>query len=154
MVIYWSLSDSKSRQFVRTLLIILTNLNNAVVWMVSTLPLISNSSCLSSKSTNYIWYQCSTAFLILSQIPNICQPFRFISFSFWGPSKRQTPLDSKLSPRSLSLSLSLSVSVSLSLLTVSQAFWPGLSDPFVSQNPREFYVSYSLGQILVSVCTI
>ena len=43
MVFLWSLSDSKS-QVSRTLLSILANLNNAVVWMVSTYPPISKSS--------------------------------------------------------------------------------------------------------------
>ena len=38
MVLHWSLSDSKSPQVSRTLLSILTVLNNAVVWMVSTRP--------------------------------------------------------------------------------------------------------------------
>ena len=36
-------SESKSSQLSRTLLSILTYLNNAVVWMVSTRPLISKS---------------------------------------------------------------------------------------------------------------
>ena len=44
MVFYWSLSDSKSPQFSRTLLSILAVLNNAVVWMVSTRPPTSKSS--------------------------------------------------------------------------------------------------------------
>ena len=43
MVFHWSLSDSKSHQVSRTLLSILTVLNNAVVWMVSTLPPTSKS---------------------------------------------------------------------------------------------------------------
>ena len=38
MVFHWSLCDSKSPQVSRTLLSILAVLNNAVVWMVSTLP--------------------------------------------------------------------------------------------------------------------
>ena len=37
-------SESKSTQFSRTLLSILADFNNAVVWMVSTRPLISKSS--------------------------------------------------------------------------------------------------------------
>ena len=41
---HWSLSDSKSPQVSKTLLSILADLNNTVVWMVSTRPLISNSS--------------------------------------------------------------------------------------------------------------
>ena len=44
MVFYWRLSDSKSPQVFRTLLSILADLNNAVIWMVSTRPLISKSS--------------------------------------------------------------------------------------------------------------
>ena len=44
MVFHWSLSESKSPQVSRTLLSILTVLINVVVWMVSTLPLISESS--------------------------------------------------------------------------------------------------------------
>ena len=34
-------------------------------------------------------------------------------------------------------------------LALGLVFWPGLGDPFVSQNPRECYGSHSLGSILV-----
>ena len=44
MVFYWRLSDSKSLQVSKTLLNILADLNNAVVWIVSTRPVISKSS--------------------------------------------------------------------------------------------------------------
>ena len=44
MVSHWSLSGRKSPQVSRTLLSILANLSNAVVWRVSTRPLISKSS--------------------------------------------------------------------------------------------------------------
>ena len=44
MVFNWSLHESKSLQVSTTLLRILADLNNAIVWMVSTRPLISNSS--------------------------------------------------------------------------------------------------------------
>ena len=43
MVFHWSLSDWKSPQVSRALVGILANLNNAVVWMVSTRPLIFKS---------------------------------------------------------------------------------------------------------------
>ena len=43
MVFHWSLSDSKTPQVSRTLRSILTVLNNAVVWMVSTRPPTSKS---------------------------------------------------------------------------------------------------------------
>ena len=35
-------------------------------------------------------------------------------------------------------------------LTLSPVFWPGLSDLFVSKNPREFYASLSAGRIMGS----
>ena len=44
MVSYWSLSDSKSPQVSRSLLSILTDLINAIIWIVSTRPLISKLS--------------------------------------------------------------------------------------------------------------
>ena len=44
MVFHRNLSDNKCPQVSRTLLSILTDLNNAVVWTVSTHPLISKSS--------------------------------------------------------------------------------------------------------------
>ena len=44
MVFHWSLSDSKYPQVSETLLSILANLSSAVIWMVSTRVLISNSS--------------------------------------------------------------------------------------------------------------
>ena len=43
MVFHWSLSDSKSPQVSKTLHSILVDVNNGVVWMVSTRPLISKS---------------------------------------------------------------------------------------------------------------
>ena len=49
MVSYWSLSDSKSHGVSRTLLSILVDLNNSVVWMVSTCPSTSNTSSPLSK---------------------------------------------------------------------------------------------------------
>ena len=44
MVFQWNLSDSKSPQVSRTLLSILADLNDVVVWIVSTRSLISKSS--------------------------------------------------------------------------------------------------------------
>ena len=42
---WWSLNKSKCPQVSRTLLSILADVYNAVVWMVSTCPVLSNSSC-------------------------------------------------------------------------------------------------------------
>ena len=44
MVFPWSLSDIKSPHVSRTLLSIMGNLSNTVIWIVSTYPLISKSS--------------------------------------------------------------------------------------------------------------
>ena len=46
MVSHWSLNDNKFPQVSRTFLSILANHNNAVVWIVSTRPLISKSFIL------------------------------------------------------------------------------------------------------------
>ena len=57
MFFHWSLSESKSAQVSNTLLSILANLNNAIVWMVSTHPVISKSSSPCTKITNYNLYK-------------------------------------------------------------------------------------------------
>ena len=45
MVFHWILRDCNSPQVSRTVLSILVDLNNAVVWMISTRPVISKCSC-------------------------------------------------------------------------------------------------------------
>ena len=49
MVFYRSLSDNKSPQKSRTLLRILADLNNAVVWISAARPLISSSLCTATQ---------------------------------------------------------------------------------------------------------
>ena len=62
MVFHWSLSDCKSLQVSRTPLSILSNQNNAVVWMISNCPLISKSPSprinplVTTKYANYNLY--------------------------------------------------------------------------------------------------
>ena len=58
MVFYWSLSDSKSPQVSRTFLSILADLITAVVWMVSILPLIFNSSSISLLGSFFFLHRC------------------------------------------------------------------------------------------------
>ena len=61
-VSHWSLNDIRFPLVSRTLLSILANLNNAVVWMVSTRPLLSKSyspctnPLVTTERTNYNWY--------------------------------------------------------------------------------------------------
>ena len=52
MFSYWSLSDNKSPNVSKSLFSILTDLNSAVVWIVSALFFISISS---SPCTNLWW---------------------------------------------------------------------------------------------------
>ena len=74
MVSLWSLSDRKSPQVSRTLFSILADLNNAVIWMVSTRPLISKSPS-----------PCIKPLVIVSRTPitiGITVTFKFHSFLF------------------------------------------------------------------------
>ena len=89
MVFHWSLSDSKSSPFSRTLLNILADLSNAAVWMVSTRLLISKSySPFINPSVSVprapITIGITVTFMFLSY-PSFCFPF----YSGWsaGTSK-------------------------------------------------------------------
>ena len=62
MIFLLSLSDSKSPQVSRTLLSILVDLNNVVIWMVYTHPLISkSSSTLNNHSVTVLWAPITTS---------------------------------------------------------------------------------------------
>ena len=90
MIFHWSLSDSNFTQISRTLLSILANLNNAVVWTVSTRPLIftSYSHC------TYLWwlysmrplhlvspsFSCSVVFQISGKDKVFISLFAFLQF--------------------------------------------------------------------------
>ena len=52
MIFHWSLSDSKSPEVSRSFFNILADLNNVVVWVASTRPLLSSSS---SPLTKPLW---------------------------------------------------------------------------------------------------
>ena len=61
MIFHWSLSDSKSPQVSRTFLCILAVLNNVIIWMVSTRPVII-----------IIIISCSIFFIICNLKPYDC----------------------------------------------------------------------------------
>ena len=101
MVFQWCLSDNKSLQVSRTLLSILADLSNAVVWIVSTHPLISKSS---SPFTNplvtvprapvtigitvtFMFH----SFLIPLRVRGTYSSFRFLSLVLSGQSGQQSP---------------------------------------------------------------
>ena len=95
MIFHWSLSDSKSNQVSRTLLGILADLNNAVIWMVSTRPLISKSS---SPCTNplvtvpkapiiiviIVTFMFPTFFDSLVRPRYLSPPLFFFNFTLWS----------------------------------------------------------------------
>ena len=83
-----SLSDSKSLKVFRNLLCILADLNNAVVWVVSTRPLMSNYFSAFSKSLRNVPFALITLsftvtiFSVLLRGLRICISFRFLLFHF------------------------------------------------------------------------
>ena len=105
MDFYWSLSNSNYLQVSRTFLSTLVDFNNALIRMVSILPLISKSSYLDSSLFGNVLSalitisnhhpHCSTAFSVLWQRPGICPSFHFLLFSLGDPSARQNPLNDK-----------------------------------------------------------
>ena len=101
-VFHWSLWDIKSPQVSRTLLSILADLNNAVVWTVSICPSISNPSCPFSQPLGTVPSEPSIIdinvtptlqlFFLLWQRLSTCLSFRFLLFPFYCYLGRQSPL--------------------------------------------------------------
>ena len=92
MVFHWSLSNNKSLEVSRTLLSILANLSNAVVWMVSSHPLIfkSSSSCINPLVTvprALITIGITVTFMFHSFFNSLarCRYLTFFLFSFNFP---------------------------------------------------------------------
>ena len=94
MISHWNLSDIKSPQISKTLLSFLVDLKNSVVWIVSALPLISNSSrpCAKPSVTilsaliyyyNYYYY----IIHFTSFDANSCL-YIYIKYIFWKHFKR------------------------------------------------------------------
>ena len=90
----WSLSNSKSPQVSRTLLSILAVLSNAVVWMVSTCPPNSKSSCPFSNPLvtvpNALIGIIVTVFSILKQVRGTYPSFHILSILFCGQPGQQS----------------------------------------------------------------
>ena len=92
MDFHWSLSDSKSPQVSMTFFCILADLNNAVVWMLSIRPSMTNSSSPLSKPlrtstrVNYMWYHpyplVPQLSLSSSKVKVLVSPFAFFHFHF------------------------------------------------------------------------
>ena len=133
MVSPWSLSESKSLQVSRTALSILADLNNTVIWMVSTCPLISKSfspfinrllTVPNAPSTNGITatFMFHSFFSSLERYRNLS--FFSLSFSFtqWSARTAKFTIQQVLFFYWLSLGL---------------VVWPRWRHPFVT--PNEFF---------------
>ena len=153
MVSHWTLRNNKFPEVSRTLLSTLADLNDAVVWRVSTRPLISESS---SPFINPLWlyrtYHLQLVSLSLSYSIVFwvffsslarfwCLCFFSFSFSFtkWLIKMAKSTIRQLLFFCCLSLGL---------------VVWPRLRDPFISQNLRVVCASHFPGQILGCTYTI
>ena len=150
MVSHWSLRDNTSPKVSMTLLSILANLNNAVVWMSSTRPVISKTS---SPSINPlvtvpkapIIIEIIVTFMFHSFVnslarPRFYPPFHFPSISICSPPGRKSSQYCKFS--------------FCCWLLYDLVVWLRLGDPFVSRNSRRVSAAHSLGQILGCAYTI
>ena len=137
MVSHPSESDSESPQVSRTILSILVDLINGLVWMVSTCPLISKSfSPLVIVPSAPITIGITATFMFYCF--NSLERSRYLSLWFlfiflYGLPRRK----SLLFCRCLFLLLTISGSSPRAEI--------GEGDPFVSQNRQEFCVSHSPG---------
>ena len=96
---HWSLSDSKSLQVSRTFLSILVELNKAVVWIVSTCPLILKSSSSFTNSFGSVASaspsrspSCSIVFRSLAKSRYLSHFFSFLLILLCGLPGWQSPL--------------------------------------------------------------
>ena len=100
MVFHWSLSDWNCSQVSRTLFSILTVLNNAVVWMISTRPTSKSSSPFNSPlvtvpkapiTIDIIVTFIFHSFLIPCKVKVLIRPFTF--FQFYSVVSRDSKVD-------------------------------------------------------------
>ena len=122
MAVHWVLSD-KSLQIFRILLSILCDLNNVVVWIVSTRPLISKPSSSLTKP--------------LLSVPRPPMIFQFLNFFNSLARSRYFSVSFKFTVWSTGTANHTIHQVRFFLLN-NIIFWPRLGDLFVSQNPVSF----------------
>ena len=149
MVFDWYLSDNRFHVS-KTLLNVLADLNNAVVLMVSTRPLISKSSSLFSNLLGIIpsapiTTDITVTLMLHSFFSQIFIP-HFAFFLLCGLLERQNR-----TVRQVLLFIHLFIFIYFQffffLLSLGLVVRLRFGDPFVSQNPREFCASHSLGRI-------
>ena len=133
MVFYWSLSDSKSPQVSRNLLSILADLNDAIIWMVSTrLRPFINPLVAVPRAPNTI------SIIVTFMFHNFFNSHaRSMYFSLFSLSFNFTLLSAETVKSTI-----LQV-LSFYWLLQGLVVWPRLNDPFVCQNPRRICSSFS-----------
>ena len=151
MVFHWSLNDSKSPQVSRTLLSILSVLNNAVIWMVSTRPPTSKSSSPFSNPLVTVQKAPITISIIVT----------FMFHSFFNPRARSRYLSFFSYSFSIILwsagtakSTILQILFFCCWLLLGLVFWLRFGDLSVCQSPIGVYVCCFLGQVLGCAYTI
>ena len=151
MVSHWSLSNNKSPQISRTLLSIPADFNNAVLWMVSILPLLfkSFSPCINPLVTVpsapiIIDITVTLTFHSFFQFPRKIEVliFLLVFFQFYTVVSRISKVHKSAS------------SLFCCWLLQDLIVWPRLGDLFVSQNPWGVCAPHSQGQILECAYTI
>ena len=164
MVFHWYLSDRKSPQVSRTLLGILGDLKNAIVWMVSNRLHISQVFQFTKPLVTVL----KIIIIIIIIIKRTCRivglmvklkvfkqglgtyfSSRFLLFLLFGSPGRQNLLLGRFS----FLFFSFFFFFFFCWLSQSLDFWPGLGDVLVSQNSREFCASHFPGRILSCAST-
>ena len=147
MVLNWSLSDSKSPQVFWTLFSILADLNNAIVLIVSTCPLISKSSC---PCTNHLaTYRARLLQVVSLPLSSSIVCFFFSSLASSGylslfslscdqPERQSSPFDR----------------FSFLLTITSSVVRPRLGELFLSPHPRGVCASHFIGPTVGCAYTI
>ena len=143
MVFRRSLKDSKTTQVSRTFLSILADLNSAVVRIVSTLPLISDSSSLFSKRLGTVPSTPTTTGIIVTMFRSFLSSLARSKYLSIFTFSIVFTLCSNRKAKSTRWQ------VLFFLLRRSLTFWTRLGDPFVFQSLWEIYKSNFLWWILV-----
>ena len=128
MVFYWSLSDNKYPQVSSTLLSILADFDNAIVFIVITrFPIFKSSSPFSNPIVTVplvsSTLSCSIDFSSLARSSSLLLFSLSFSFTQWSTGTPNSTIQQLL--------------FSFCWLSLGLIVWPRLGNIFVSQNPRE-----------------
>ena len=141
MVFHLSVTDRNNPRVSKALLIILDDLENAVVWTVSTCLLISWSS------PNLLDIVPSTHISTISTLPSCSIAF----FSFLVGSCNLSPFALLFLPCSPAMSPIQQVPFWGGCFSLCLVVWPRLCNSFLSQNPIYICVPHSPGWILFCI---